>query len=110
MPELRKTLIVPSGNPEPIFASDTIKFVVIGNRTSLVKIADNLAINPPFTERAVVWFVNGLPAKYAGMFGIANPGQLKAFSLSTNNTVGATMSINDIEDYPGVDNMYHQAG
>lgn len=109
---LQKTTIYPDENPSPILNQHILKVVVLGNKVHLVKVADDLAIDPPTAiDRHVIWFKQPDPQLLLTLFpGLPQNNNIKAFSLSTLNNIADIIYNNEPEDYVRVDQAYTRAG
>ncbi len=105
---MEKTTIMPGGDDAAALAQPVLKLIVIGNRPALAQIADDLALNPPYKPRLVVWYQQNLPQEMVTKYGIT--ADVKAFSLSVSNKLGAKMLQHELEDYPGVNDIFDAAG
>lgn len=113
MSQSPKTTIVPPSNPDSIFNTNSLKFVLVTNDQDLASMASNMALDTVANiERNVVWFTQpdwenlkqlfgGLPDEIDGV---------KAFVLSTKNKVADIITSNEIADYVRVGRAYATAG
>lgn len=106
-----KTTIVPGQDPSGVINSPILKMVVLGNYPDIVTKSDTLAQSPVIVDRKVIWYqqvpgnlndiFHGLPASY---------GNIKAFSVSTTNTVADKILLDETADNVRVMQAFNRAG
>lgn len=112
---LQKTITHPQEDYHDFIQNPVLKLIVFGDRPDLVKIADDLALDPPTSiDRGVLWLINGVIP--TGLINEASDlsqidlSQIKAVSVSTKNMVADRILITDSEDYVRVEQAYTKAG
>ena len=117
MPNLTKTTTVPTQDPTLVLNLPILKMIVLGNRSVIAQLADDLAQDPPIVDRQVIWFTAGLPDNYKKQFNISDPLNLitnllnvQAFSLSTGNKIADAINISENVDEVRMDLAYTNAG
>jgi hypothetical protein len=112
MSPLKKTTIVPDGNPKEVLNKKILKMIVLRDNTKLAEFANELAIYPPNIERWVIWFKNPDENEIVKLFGNLDKdfNKIAGFSLSAKNEIANYILVNELIDILRVEEAYTDAG